>query len=56
VTLSVRDDGTGLEPGTPAELGQGLIGLRERTSELGGRLTVDSTPGRGTTILVEIPA
>jgi signal transduction histidine kinase/ligand-binding sensor domain-containing protein len=56
VTLSVRDDGGGLQPGTPPELGQGLIGLRERTRELGGRLTVDSTPGRGTTILVEIPA
>jgi signal transduction histidine kinase len=56
VTLSVRDDGTGLQPGAGPELSQGMIGLRERTRELGGRLTVESAPGRGTTILVEVPA
>jgi signal transduction histidine kinase len=56
VTLSVCDDGGGLQPGVAPELGQGLLGLRERTDELGGRLTVDSAPGRGTTIHVEIPA
>jgi ligand-binding sensor domain-containing protein/signal transduction histidine kinase len=56
ITLSVRDDGTGLSPVVAPELGQGMIGLRERTRELGGRLTIDSAPGRGTTILVEIPA
>jgi signal transduction histidine kinase len=56
VTLSVRDDGAGLEPGAAPELAQGMMGLRERARELGGRLTVESAPGRGTTICVEIPA
>ena len=33
----------------------GLIGMTERAKRLGGQLIVDSTPGRGTFITVEIP-
>lgn len=56
VTLSVRDDGGGVDPDAASGLAQGMIGLRERTAELGGRFTIDSAPGRGTTVRVEIPA
>jgi signal transduction histidine kinase len=33
-----------------ARLGNGLRNLRRRTSELGSTLTIDSAPGRGTTV------
>jgi signal transduction histidine kinase len=52
VRLEVCDDGRGLagESG-----GFGLVGIRERAARLGGRLDVSSTPGAGTTLLVEVP-
>lgn len=49
VELSVVDDGTGFDPGTAAE-GVGLAGMRRRLAEAGGRLTVTSAPGAGTSI------
>ena len=54
--LTIADDGRGL----PAELtGErrtyGLLGMRERVNMLGGRLAIDSAPGRGTHIEVSIP-
>jgi two-component system sensor kinase len=52
----VEDDGVGFDMGL---IGQGeslgLIGMRERTQLIGGRLTVDSKPGHGTTVMVEVP-
>lgn len=33
----------------------GLVGMRERVEMVGGNLTIESTPGRGTTVRVEIP-
>jgi signal transduction histidine kinase len=52
VRLEVCDDGRGLagESG-----GFGLVGIRERAAQLGGRLDVTSAPGAGTTLLVEVP-
>jgi signal transduction histidine kinase len=52
VALEVRDDGTGAAAGSP---GFGLIGLRERAAALGGTLATDATPGRGTTLRIEVP-
>ena len=34
----------------------GLLGMRERVEMVGGRFTVESAPGRGTTIQVQIPS
>jgi signal transduction histidine kinase len=48
----VVDDGIG---GAAAGGGSGLRGLADRVEALGGRLTVSSPPGRGTTIHAEIP-
>ncbi|MFO0805278.1 MAG: sensor histidine kinase [Gemmataceae bacterium] len=58
VELEVEDDGVGiaseiLERGKPGHMG--LTGMRERATLLGGSLTVDSTPGRGTRITARIP-
>ena len=33
----------------------GLFGMRERIEMLGGSLTIESSPGRGTTVRVEAP-
>jgi signal transduction histidine kinase len=55
VTASVQDDGRGFDAlnQTP---GLGLIGMTERVRALNGRMTVDSEPGGGTLISVELPA
>jgi len=50
----VEDDGSGFDSAA-ATLGLGIAGMRERVSLLGGRLRVESSPGRGTTIAAEIP-
>lgn len=56
VTLEVMDDGTGFDPRTAAGPTQlGLASMRERVHLLGGVLAIDSAPGRGTTVSVEVP-
>ena len=50
--LSVRDDGVG---GADAARGSGIVGLTDRVEALGGRFALESPPGRGTTISVELP-
>jgi signal transduction histidine kinase len=52
LVLEVMDDGIG---GAVPGGGSGLRGLADRVEALGGRLTVSSPPGRGTTLRVEIP-
>lgn len=54
LTLSVRDDGSGFDPGTPCA-GYGLAGLRARATEVGGSARIRSTPGDGTTVTVSLP-
>jgi signal transduction histidine kinase len=55
VTLVVQDDGEGFDPASVRDGGVGLLGMRERTALLGGRLTVESSNGAGTMLTVEIP-
>jgi signal transduction histidine kinase len=50
--LSIRDDGIG---GAELGNGSGLIGLKDRTEALGGRLTITSPAGGGTLLHVIIP-
>lgn len=50
--LVVADDGHGFEPGRE---GFGLRGMRERVALVGGSVTVDNEPGRGTRLAVTIP-
>jgi signal transduction histidine kinase len=54
-TLDVTDDGLGFEPARPEAGGFGLRGMRERVERLGGALRIDSAPGAGTSIHVEVP-
>lgn len=55
--LRITDDGRGFEPAATRQAGRhlGLVSMRDRASGVGGRLTVESEPGRGTTIEMEIP-
>lgn len=58
--LVVEDDGIGFDPQALAaeqESGKhlGLVAIRERAELLGGEMTIDSEPGRGTRIVVRIP-
>ena len=52
VRLQVSDDGCG---GADPKAGSGLTGLVDRIAALDGTLTVDSPPGVGTTLTVELP-
>jgi signal transduction histidine kinase len=51
--VEVVDDGVGFDPGTAT--GFGLDGMRRRVEAAGGRLDVDSAPGRGTRLRVSLP-
>jgi signal transduction histidine kinase len=55
VRLEVSDDGTGMADGEGAGAGFGLVGVRERAAVVGGRVAVESVPGRGLTLRVEVP-
>ncbi len=55
VHLSVRDSGVGFDPDQVPDGHFGLRGIRERARLLGGRAAVESRPGQGTTIRVELP-
>jgi signal transduction histidine kinase len=53
VRLAIRDDGVG---GADPAQGSGLVGLSDRIEAVGGTLEVTSPAGKGTTLLIEIPA
>ena len=53
VTLTLRDNGVGFDTGQ-ARQGLGLANMQERMMSIGGRLTVESQTGIGTTVLAEV--
>jgi ligand-binding sensor domain-containing protein/two-component sensor histidine kinase len=58
IALRIRDDGRGFKPGSLSSSANGhygLIGMRERAGRIGGHLTLNSKPGEGTELLVEVP-
>ena len=62
VALDTRDDGVGFDPGKAGDVtgstregGFGLGTMRERVERLGGTLSIESAPGEGTTLAVELP-
>lgn len=56
LTIKVTDDGRGFsENGGRAKGGHGLQNMAERANALGGRLVIESTPGKGTSVIVELP-
>jgi signal transduction histidine kinase len=59
VVLEISDDGIGFDPSDMPEragpVGYGLPGMQQRAELLGGQLTADSTPGRGTVVRLRVP-
>jgi signal transduction histidine kinase len=58
LSLEIRDDGQGFGAGTEgdaASLGRGLRNIYQRAAEAGGDAEILSTPGRGTTVRVNLP-
>lgn len=56
VCLTVRDDGEGFAAAQPSPTGHfGLLDMRERAQSMGSHLKVESEPGHGTRIAVEVP-
>jgi signal transduction histidine kinase len=50
--VAVRDDGLG---GADPALGSGLLGLKDRAEAIGGKITLESRRGAGTSLHVELP-
>ncbi|MCC7370899.1 MAG: sensor histidine kinase [Chloroflexi bacterium] len=58
LTISIADDGRGFQLETALDSRQrslGLFGMHERAGLVGGRLILDSAPGRGTRVRLELP-
>jgi two-component system sensor histidine kinase DegS len=54
VEVIVRDDGRGFEINTLSPVGIGFVSMRERADIIGAKLTVHSTPGKGTEIRIAL--
>jgi signal transduction histidine kinase len=48
--LIISDNGSGFDPGSIDEGGIGLVSMRERIEKLGGKLDIQTAPGKGTII------
>jgi len=56
VRIQVQDNGRGFDPSQAASDGHfGLRFMRERAEQLGGSLRVDSAPGKGTCVTIDVP-
>ncbi|MCI0850346.1 MAG: GAF domain-containing sensor histidine kinase [Chloroflexi bacterium] len=57
VALTVRDDGAGFDPSDPRLRSKrlGLTSMRERAESIGATLRIESAPGAGTVVMVEVP-
>ncbi len=57
VILDVQDNGVGINGASPSPLtgGYGLTAMRERATQLGGTVEIESESGEGTTVVVSIP-
>jgi len=54
IELEVSDDGCGFDPSRPVG-GTGVAGMRDRARELGGEVTVESSPGGGARVRLALP-
>lgn len=53
--VDLRDNGVGFDQSSMAGGGFGLKGMRERIEKVGGHLEIETTPGKGTCISIEVP-
>ncbi|MBE0686151.1 MAG: GAF domain-containing protein, partial [Anaerolineaceae bacterium] len=55
IIVIIEDDGIGFDPNNKVINHLGLVGMQERATMLGGSITLESSPDRGSTIKLEIP-
>ena len=60
IEVTIGDDGEGFDPAAVAawpegSKGWGLENIRERAQQVGGRCQIESAPGQGTRVLIQIP-
>jgi signal transduction histidine kinase len=55
ISAVVEDDGRGFDVEGARDDALGLLGMRERVGLVGGRMSIESAPGAGTTLAVEVP-
>ena len=57
LVLIIADDGKGFDPNVPREGRRsfGLVGMRERAALIGATFEIESTPGYGTTVFINVP-
>jgi len=55
VSVMIEDDGKGFDRGSTRSDGLGLLGMEERVALLDGSFAVESSPGAGTTLVLELP-
>jgi ligand-binding sensor domain-containing protein/two-component sensor histidine kinase len=56
--VEIEDDGRGFDPSVISSSNgrhYGLVGMRERAEKLGGQLSLTSSPGKGTRVLLRVP-
>ncbi|MFL9837510.1 ATP-binding protein [Flavobacterium sp. ST-75] len=56
INIIIEDNGVGFKSTTaPSSNGMGLNTITKKVEQLGGTFTIDSTPGKGTTIIIDLP-
>jgi signal transduction histidine kinase len=55
ISISIKDDGQGFDLHAQSIKRFGILGMKERVLSLNGSFTIDSTPGKGTSIVASIP-
>jgi signal transduction histidine kinase len=55
VEVTVRDDGIGFDGASPSQ-GFGLVGMRERVALINGSMEIETEPGEGTAVMLQLPA
>lgn len=56
LTLKISDNGVGFNPSKKSSSGFGLTGVRERVMYVNGSLSVETSPGAGCTLTIQVPA
>jgi signal transduction histidine kinase len=55
IRLAIEDDGVGFDPeAAEGSGGQGLRNIRERAEKIDARCCIESSPGQGTTVTIEV--
>ncbi|RYG74383.1 histidine kinase [Lentibacillus lipolyticus] len=55
ISMVIKDNGKGFDPAVKQEKSFGLIGMRERVEMLNGTLSINSTIGEGTSVVIHVP-